>query len=115
MPFRVQRKRTSSEAAKERAPVSLGPTDYPVLLEAAGILKTREVYAPLRGAQTAQNPYSAASAVLSYVQMGRFLKIISSVGIKSASSGLVLYRCNLVFLQDSSMVLCQFFDAITKP
>jgi len=39
-------KRTSSEAAKEKAPVSLGPEDFPALLKAAGILKTRGVYAP---------------------------------------------------------------------
>jgi hypothetical protein len=52
MPFRVQRKRTSSEAAKEKALVSLGPSDYSALLETAGSLKTHEVYAPLMGAQT---------------------------------------------------------------
>jgi hypothetical protein len=42
-----QRKRT-----KRNAPVSFGPSDYFVLLKAAGILKTRGVYTPLRGAQT---------------------------------------------------------------
>jgi hypothetical protein len=55
---------------KERAPVSLGPTDFPVLLEAAGSLKTR------RYAQTVQTPFTAASVVLSSVPMGKFLEII---------------------------------------
>jgi hypothetical protein len=52
---------------KEKALVSLGPTDSPVLLEAAGTLKTRY-------AQTVQIPYSAASAVLSCVPMGKFIE-----------------------------------------
>jgi len=32
--------------AKEKAPVAFGPSDFIVLLKAAGILQTREVYAP---------------------------------------------------------------------
>jgi len=46
---------------KEKAPVPLGPSGCPSLLEAAGILQTRF-------AQTVQNPFSAASAVLSKCQ-----------------------------------------------
>jgi hypothetical protein len=48
---------------KEKAPVSLGPSDYLVLLKSAGSLKTRF-------AQTVQTPISAAFAVLSCVPMG---------------------------------------------
>jgi hypothetical protein len=53
MPFRVQRKRTSSEAAKERAAVHLvrqGVADSPAPLETTGSLKTRF-------AQTGSNSY----------------------------------------------------------
>jgi hypothetical protein len=57
---------------KERAPGHLSACGgYPALLEVAGSLKTREVYNPLRGAQTVQTPFSATSAVLSCVTMGK--------------------------------------------
>jgi len=49
---------------KEKAPVPLGPSDYPVLLEAVGILKTRF-------AQTVQNPLSTSSVVLGKCQWGK--------------------------------------------
>ncbi|MBU1138589.1 MAG: hypothetical protein KKA76_06405, partial [Proteobacteria bacterium] len=47
--------------AKERASVSLGPSDFLALLEVAGSLKTRF-------AQTVQTPKSAPSVVLSQCQ-----------------------------------------------
>jgi hypothetical protein len=42
---------------------------YQALFETTGSLKTREVYTPLRGAQTSQTPVSAASLVLGCVKM----------------------------------------------
>ena len=43
--------------------------DFPALLESAGSLKTRVVYAPLRGAQTVQTPISADSVLLGLREM----------------------------------------------
>jgi hypothetical protein len=65
---------------KERASVSLGPTDYPVLLEAAESLKTCF-------AQTVQTLYSAASAVLGCVTMGKFLKVVLHWAFKAEPTG----------------------------
>ena len=49
-----QRKRASCDLPHHyrKAPVSFGSSDSIALLKAAGILKTRGVYTPLRGAQT---------------------------------------------------------------
>ena len=55
----VQRKRTSSEAAKERAPRSLGPSGFLALLAVDGTLKTRP--AKHSGTQTGPASYSANS------------------------------------------------------
>ena len=74
-----ERKGTSHLPRLQRGSRSLYPER--VLLEVAGSLKTREVYTPLRGAQTVgvyatswlrlpQTPFSAVSAVLGCVTMG---------------------------------------------
>ena len=60
MPFRVQRKRASCDlrhTTTERAPVVFGPSDCLVLLDHAGNFQTREVYTPLRGAQTGEDSF----------------------------------------------------------
>jgi hypothetical protein len=67
----VQRKRTSSEAAKEKAPNHLsGIAGYPPLLESARRCETRGVYTPLRGAQTVLALFLADSAMLGCVKWG---------------------------------------------
>ena len=48
---------------------SLGPSDFPALLDTAGNLQTRGVYARM-GAQTMQIPVSAVSPVLGGMTMG---------------------------------------------
>jgi hypothetical protein len=52
--FACPKKMNQQRSGERKDSRSLGPTkrDFPALLESAGSLKTRVVYAPLRGAQT---------------------------------------------------------------
>ncbi|HDO29621.1 MAG TPA: hypothetical protein ENG79_01000 [Desulfobacteraceae bacterium] len=64
---------------KEKAPVSLGPADCPVLLEAVVILQTRY-------AQTVQNPLSTTSPVLGKCQWGKERYGVEHAPFEEASS-----------------------------
>jgi hypothetical protein len=69
--FACPKKMNQQRSGERKDSRSLGPTkrDFPALLKSAGSLKTREVYAPLRGAQTVQTPISADSVLLGLREM----------------------------------------------
>ncbi|MDW7771681.1 MAG: hypothetical protein SCH71_02220 [Desulfobulbaceae bacterium] len=102
---------------KERAPVTFGPVDFfafmlfrvfmplRVLLKAAGILKTRGVYAPIRGTQTVQNPFSAAFAVLTNVN-GKDHKTVPSRG----NYGRVQWPRKFTFASKELSLYCLIFS-----